>query len=156
MIMALDLPTGVPINADQWDGYARERREILEHVLAKDVQNVSWLTGDIHTFFAGTVTTSGRSGAPAAATEFVAGSITSEGIAEEFGNQALVSDRLREPNPHISYIDTKERGYAVVEARADELRVDFRHPETVFTPRSPVRTLAAFKVAAGSTTVERA
>jgi phosphodiesterase/alkaline phosphatase D-like protein len=156
MIMALDLPTGVPINADQWDGYAAERRELLEHVLAKDVQNVSWLTGDIHTFFAGTVTTSGRSGAPAAATEFVAGSITSEGIAEEFGNQALVSDRIREPNPHITFVDTEHRGYAVVEARQDELRVDFRFPETVKTPTSPVRTLAAFKVAAGSTEVERA
>jgi alkaline phosphatase D len=156
MIMALDVPTGVPINADQWDGYAAERREILEHVLAKGVQNVSWLTGDIHTFFAGTVTTSGRSGAPAAATEFVAGSITSEGIAEEFGNQALVSDRIRDPNPHISYIDTEHRGYAVVEARPDELRVDYRFPETVRTARSPVRTLASFKVAAESTEVQRA
>ena len=156
MIMALDLPTGVPINADQWDGYAAERREILEHVLAKDIENVAWLTGDIHTFFAGTVTTSGRTGAPAAATEFVAGSITSEGIAEEFNNQNLVSDRIREPNPHLAYVDTKERGYAVIEARPDELLVDFRHPETVFAPQSPVRTLASFKVAAGSTEVQRA
>ena len=156
MIMGLDLPTGVPINADQWDGYARERREILEHVLAKGIGNVSWLTGDIHTFFAGTVTTSGRTGAPAAATEFVAGSITSEGIAEEFAGQSAFTDRNRDINPHITYADTKERGYAVVEARPDELRVDFKYPESVAVPKSPVRTLAAFKVASGSTTVQRA
>jgi hypothetical protein len=36
------------------------------------------------------------------------------------------------------------------------LRVDFRFPETVKSPTSPVRTLAAFKVAAGSTEVQRA
>jgi alkaline phosphatase D len=155
MIMALDLPTGVPINADQWDGYAAERREILEHVRARGVTNVSWLTGDIHTFFAGTVHTSGRVDSPAAATEFVAGSITSEGIADEFGNQAFVTDRIQAINPHITYADTARRGYAVIEARPDELLVDFRYPETVFAPTSPVRTLASFKVASGSTTVER-
>ena len=155
MIMGLDLPTGVPINADQWDGYARERREILEHTLAKDIRNVSWLTGDIHTFFAGTVHTSGRVDSPAAATEFVSGSITSEGIAEEFGNQNFVTDRIQDINPHITYAETSRRGYAVIEARPDELLVDYRFPETVFQPRSAVRTLASFKVAAGSTTVER-
>ena len=155
MIMGLDLPTGVPINADQWDGYAAERREILEDALAKGVTNMSWLTGDIHTFFAGTVHTSGRVDSPHAATEFVAGSITSEGIAEEFGNQDFVTDRIQNINPHITYAETKSRGYAVLEARPDELLVDFRSPETVFQPKSPVRTLASFKVANGSTAVER-
>ena len=156
MMMALDLPTGVPINADQWDGYAAERREILEHVLATGTKNVAVVTGDIHTFFAGTVTTSGRLGSPAAATEFVAGSITSEGIAEEFGGQAAITDQVQAVNPHITYTDTAKRGYGVVEARADELRVDFKAPDSVLVPRSPVRTLASFKVASGSTTVERA
>ena len=32
MIMSLDLPAGNAINPDQWDGYAAERREILERV----------------------------------------------------------------------------------------------------------------------------
>jgi alkaline phosphatase D len=155
MIMGLDLPTGIPINADQWDGYGAERREILEHALAKNIRNLSWLTGDIHTFFAGTVHTSGRVDSPPAATEFVSGSITSEGIAEEFGNQDFVTDRIQNINPHISYAETKSRGYAVVEARPDELLVDFRSPETVFQPRSAVRTIASFRVANGSTTVER-
>jgi alkaline phosphatase D len=156
MMMALDLPTGVPINADQWDGYASERREILEHIRAKGVQNVAVLTGDIHTYFAGTVTTSGRTGSPAAATEFVAGSITSEGIAEEFGGQAAITDQVKAVNPHITYTDTLHRGYGVVEARPDELRVDFKGPESVTVARSPIRTWASFKVAPGSTTVERA
>ena len=155
MIMGLDLPTGVPINADQWDGYAAERREVLEHALAKGVKNLAWLTGDIHTFFAGTVHTSGRVDSPAAATEFVTGSITSEGIAEEFGNQSTVTDRIQTINPHITYAETKSRGYAVVEARPDELLVDFRSPETILQPRSAVKTLASFRVAAGSTSVER-
>jgi alkaline phosphatase D len=156
MMMSLDLPTGVPINADQWDGYAANRREILEHAVARGVQNVAVLTGDIHAFFAGTVTTSGRTGGVPAATEFVAGSITSEGIADNFGGQPLLTDRIQQVNPHIAYTDTERRGYAVAEARADELRVEFKSPRSILTPTSAIERLAAFRVAAGSTTVERA
>ena len=156
MMMSLDVGTpGVGFNADQWDGYAAERRELCQHLLAKGVKDVSFLTGDIHTFFAGSVTTSGRVGAPRAATEFVAGSITSEGIAEELGGQSVLADRIGNINPHIAYTETSRRGYAIVEAWADELKVTFRSPASVLTPTSPVTDLARFRVARGSTMVER-
>ena len=90
MIMSLDVPARSPVNPDQWDGYAAERRELLEHVSARGIKDVTFLTGDIHTFFAGNVTPSGREGAPPVdgvpvATEFVGGSVTSEGIGDDFG-----------------------------------------------------------------------
>jgi len=155
MVMALDLPTGTPINADQWDGYEAERRELLQHVLDRGIQNVSWLTGDIHTFFAGTVHVDGRVTTPPAATEFVGGSITSSGIADEFGGQQRATDRIRELNPHISYVDTAANGYGIAEARRGELLVTFRSPQSVAVPQSPVRDLARFRVATGSTRVEQ-
>jgi alkaline phosphatase D len=74
MMMSLDVGTpGVGFNGDQWDGYSAERREVLEHVLAKGVKDVTVISGDIHTFFTGAVHTSGRIDSPAAATEFVGG-----------------------------------------------------------------------------------
>ena len=155
MIMSVDLPTGVPINADQWDGYEAERRELMQFCLDRGIRDVSFLTGDIHTFFAGAVTTDGRISGQPAATEFVGGSITSAGIADAFGGEARATDRIRELNPHISYADTKERGYGVAEARPDELRVTYRAPQSIAVPVSSSRTLASFRVAAGSTAVER-
>ena len=41
-------------NNDQWDGYAAERKELLEFVLANNIKNLLPLTGDIHNFFIGT------------------------------------------------------------------------------------------------------
>ena len=161
MMMTLDVPTGVPINADQWDGYASERRELMEHTLANGVSDITVLTGDIHTFFAGTVTTTGDAAGQAAATEFVGGSITSTGIAEDLEKRGLPRDTeggqeagLRGMNPHITYAQLSAKGYGVLEARADELLVTYRSPGTVLEPKSKMNTLARFRVARGSTDVE--
>ena len=161
MMMTLDVPTGVPINADQWDGYAAERRELLEHALSRGVKDIAVITGDIHTFFAGTVTTTGDAAGQPAGTEFVGGSITSTGIAEDLEKRGLPRNTeggqeggLRGMNPHIAYAELSAKGYGVLEARQDELLVTYRAPETVLQPKSKVNTLARFRVARGSTDVE--
>lgn len=43
------------LNADQWDGYRRERTNLMNFLLANDIGNVVAVTGDIHAFFAGQV-----------------------------------------------------------------------------------------------------
>ncbi|HET8731161.1 MAG TPA: alkaline phosphatase D family protein [Moraxellaceae bacterium] len=43
------------INADQWDGYRKERADLTGYLAANGIQNVVGVTGDIHAFFAGTV-----------------------------------------------------------------------------------------------------
>lgn len=43
------------INADQWDGYAKERNQLMSYLADNNIDNVVAVTGDIHAFFAGTV-----------------------------------------------------------------------------------------------------
>lgn len=43
------------LNADQWDGYNAERKQLMQHLKNNNIKNVVALTGDIHAFFAGTV-----------------------------------------------------------------------------------------------------
>ena len=43
------------LNADQWDGYNAERKQLMQHLKDNNIKNVVALTGDIHSFFAGTV-----------------------------------------------------------------------------------------------------
>lgn len=43
------------LNADQWDGYRKERANLMNHLIDNSIQNVVAVTGDIHAFFAGTV-----------------------------------------------------------------------------------------------------
>jgi alkaline phosphatase D len=160
MIMALDGPAYNEINKDQWDGYAAERREILEHVVARGVKDVTFITGDIHSFFAGVVTPSGRGGPidpPPAATEFVTGSVTSEFLIPEQGREAggiATEAGALSQNPHYRFANFRDKGYGIVEARPEELLVTFRSPSSVLQPTAPVRDLARFRVASGSTAIE--
>lgn len=161
MIMSLDGPARNEINKDQWDGYAAERAELMDHLTANGIRDVTFITGDIHTFFAGNVTASGRQGLPsdpaAAATEFVGGSMTSEGILPEAGREqsALLSDSaVLANNPHIKYSNQNFKGYAVMECAPNELRVTFRAARTVAQERSEVFDLRRFKVDVGRAEVE--
>lgn len=43
------------LNADQWDGYGKERKELMNHLLNNNIKNVVAVTGDIHAFYAGKV-----------------------------------------------------------------------------------------------------
>jgi alkaline phosphatase D len=162
MVMALDGPPRNEINKDQWDGYAAEREELLRHVGDRGIKDVTFVTGDIHSFHAGEVTPTGRQGAPsdppAVATEFVGGSMTSKFI---FPDQVADPAGLAtEPsilanNPHIKFTNVRRKGYGVLEAKPDELLVTFRVVATVEQPQSAVEDLARFRVARGSTAVEQ-
>ena len=155
MAMAFDSVPGQTVNVDGWDGYGRERQEVLEHLRAAGTQNLTFITGDIHTFFAGTVHANGRVTTPAVGTEFVGGSITSKGLEEYFGPAAAAGQEgVRVDNPHLAYSEWQSRGYGVMEARRDELLVTYRSPLTTEQPESEMRDLAKFRVAAGSTAVE--
>jgi len=155
MIMAVDSAPGSTINVDAWDGYGAERREILEHFRAKGVKDLTFLTGDIHTFFAGTVHTNGRSTTPAIGTEFVGGSITSLGFenyfAEPTAGEAIRTGMLT-TNPHISYAEFETRGFGVLEAGPSGLKVDYLGVDAL-DPKAKARKLASFSVAPGSTEV---
>ena len=172
MIMAFDVPVTQPINVDQWDGYGADRAELMAHIAQHEIENVSFLTGDIHTFFAGDVSETGRQtalGTPASlATEFVTGSMTSLGIPETINAttgvplppalQAQVADGgfLEANNPHLAFTNTERRGYGVVKASGSKLEVEFRSPTTTLAPQADVETLQAFEVQAGTPVVELA
>ena len=154
MMMSLDAPPGQPINHGQWDGYVPERRELMEFILSGGIDGVTVVSGDIHTFFAGQVTTTGRSDGTPAATEFIGSSISSQGVEGEFGGEEnrealalLVGPGAQANNPHFAFADFERRGYKVIECRPDELLVTFRSPVTVQEPESETEDLARFRVA---------
>jgi alkaline phosphatase D len=150
VLMSLDSAPGVAFNPDQWDGYAAERAEILGFVHDRGIGNLVALTGDIHTYLAGNVTTTGRFGGKGVGTEFVGGSITSQGLEA----LAPLSSVLRATNPQLQYVNFTRRGYMVVEAGPRELKVDYRSPRSVMVPKSPVETLASFVVESGKPAVQ--
>jgi alkaline phosphatase D len=156
MIMGYDGLPRMSTGLDKWDGYAAERRDVLTALHDRGVKDVTFVTGDVHDFYAGVVTTTGRLDGVPVATEFVGGAITSaSSLTAPDRATAEVQHLLDVSNPHWRFSNFVDKGYGVLEARPDELRVEFRAPQTVGERTSPVRTLARFRVARGSTIVER-
>ena len=149
MLMSLDLPQTQHVNQDGWDGYGAERREILEHFVNSGVKDLAALTGDIHTFFAGDMTTNGESNGTPVGVEFVGGSVTSLGIPEALGVDPTVLETLGKPaNPHIKYFDVRRRGYAVVTLHERELTAEYRVCDALNRGATPT-TSARFSVISG-------
>ncbi len=149
MLMSLDLPKYSHVNQDGWDGYGAERREILEHFVNAGVENLATLVGDIHTFFAGNLTTNGEDTGFPVGVELVGGSVTSLGIPEALNQDPALLETIGPPaNPHIKFFDLRNRGFAVATIRKDELTAEFRTCDALRRGAKPA-TSARFQVAAG-------
>jgi alkaline phosphatase D len=153
MLMSVDTSPGQHANHDAWDGYGAERREILEAFLAAGGTNLAALTGDIHTFFAGDLSTTGVSSGTPVGVELVGGSATSFGLPEELGVPSSVLAGLAGADPHIKFFDFDKRGYAVVEVSKSELQAEFKSVDPFTAGAKPV-SLKKFRVASGDPTLQ--
>ncbi|HEX5909057.1 MAG TPA: alkaline phosphatase D family protein [Thermoleophilaceae bacterium] len=137
MIMRTVYPGGNYIGFDPWQGYPQERTELLQHIKNRKIDNVVFITGDIHTIIAGDVRLGDNDKTPVA-TEFVGGSITSPGLGEGGGDvvpganprnpktpQAII-DLLYKSNPWVKNADPDHHGYGLVEAGSNGLKCSFR------------------------------
>jgi alkaline phosphatase D len=131
---------------DSWQGYPREREELVGFIGDRKIKDVVFLTGDIHTFIAGDVRTDMGKG-PSVAVEFVGGSITSNGLGETdldagggnvvHGNDAnpntppALIDALRNINPWVKTADFDHHGYGRVVATKDSFDCELVRLETI-------------------------
>jgi alkaline phosphatase D len=131
-IMPTRVTNGANYTYDTWIGYPQEREELLTHIRDKQIKDVVFLTGDIHTFIAGDVRTGDGATGTTVATELVGGSITSQSLGETTldagggaaiqGNDAnpatspLVIDALRGFNPQVDNADFDHHGFGAVTA----------------------------------------
>ena len=93
------------------------------------------------------------------AVEFVVPSVTSDNTNELLqsapGAALLAEGDTRAVNPHLALVDQVRHGYCVLEASADEVRVDFKHVADRTDPRSPVSSTYRLRVPRGRPVLER-
>jgi alkaline phosphatase D len=151
MVMATRLAPGVPAQVDAWDGYGYERKQILDHILDNDVQNVVAITGDIHTFFTGTAYTTGdKTTGRATMPEFVGGSATSTGLPESTGLSPSALSVLALVNPHIAFYDFVKRGYGLIEISPTAAVCSLKAVDAKTPGASTPTTIAKFQVPLGA------
>jgi alkaline phosphatase D len=111
--------SGTGYNLDGWDGYRAARGRLLDAVEAAKTSNPVIIGGDLHAFFAADVKRDfADPSARPVATEFVCGSITSDGPSETSLATALAE------NPHLKAASA-HHGYAVMTLSERSARVDF-------------------------------
>ncbi len=155
----LGLMMGVPFNVDSWDGYTDDRRELLEHVADNGIDNVAFLTGDIHSSWACDIPRSSTS--PSVAVEFVGTSITSDNLNEILG----VPPRTVSPqfeavfqagNPHIKYLEFDSHGYSVVDVTPERMQMDWHYISDRADAQATQEFARAFAAPAGANAVQSA
>ena len=157
MLMGLRIGPTVVAQVDSWDGYGDERKQILDYVIDNNIQNVVAITGDIHTFFAGTATTKGdeTTGSRPAFPEFVGGSATSTGLPEATGFPPSALEAFLPFNGHLDFYDFVKRGYGVVEATADSLTCELKSVNATTANSPQATTIAKFLVPKGARSPQR-
>ncbi|WP_291080495.1 alkaline phosphatase D family protein [Dietzia sp. UBA5065] len=155
---------GVTYNPDQWDGYAGERRRLLEVIRDAGGRNTVFLTGDIHTGWACEVpfAPADYPGAGVGAIEFVTPSITSNNIDDMIGlpegNAASLTAQgaLTQLNRHVRWVDLDRHGFTVLEFTADFAHADYWAIVAREDPASGAYPMASWRVRHGTDRLEPA
>jgi alkaline phosphatase D len=146
MMMPAKVTGGAFYSFDSWQGYPQEREELLAHIKDQGIDDVIFITGDIHLFLAGDVRTNMGDG-ESVAVEFVGGSVTSTNFGEEDfdagsgitikGNDAnphtdpAIINALRGINPWVDAADFDHHGYATVRASRTGFDCTLKRVETI-------------------------
>ena len=119
MITPWETGEEVPFNVDAWDGYTADRTELLGHIQDKEIDNVVFLTGDIHTSWANDVPIDDNTYpvTPSVAVEMVGPSVTSDNLDDITGSPArttslLLEQEVKADNPWVKYVELDTHGYS--------------------------------------------
>jgi alkaline phosphatase D len=173
------LRTRIVLNVDDWDGAPNERDALLEAL--GTAENIVVVTGDLHSFFAGTPCAQDRP--ETAVVELIAGSVTSTTLQD--GIQAalaadptlppeaaliagfvgdLLTDEDSRPNPHIGWLELAKNGYATIRVEAEVLsmtahtidsKLVAKPPSQLGRPLDDLFGRVDFRVPQGSRVLER-
>lgn len=132
-----------PVNTDSWSGYPEARQRLVSQIEERGLTNVIVATGDVHKHHAGVVPfDEDDPTGPAAATEFVTTSISSDGdgtaVPEDWKNMPV-------ENPHCKLFNS-QRGYQVFDITSREWQTEVKVVDQVSAPGGVVSTLATFSV----------
>jgi alkaline phosphatase D len=158
----LGIPSeGLSINPDQWDGYAADRRRLLNTLANHGVRDTVFLTGDIHSSWASDVPRDAGLYplSPSVASEFVVTSITSDNIDELLGVpprsvSPAVESAIRVLNRHIKYVELDSHGACVLEVTPAGTQMDWYYLANKADPASTLTWAKSFRTRSGTQKVQ--
>ncbi|MHA2789562.1 alkaline phosphatase D family protein [Corynebacterium sp. S7] len=137
--------TGIALNSDQWDGYANDRRILLQELKDKG-SNILFLTGDIHSEWANEIYLGDeRIGAELVGTSISAPNVdeiittnTGQYVPENNQVSLMVEDIVRGQNPWVKHLDFDAHGFAVVSIHPADVTMEYYRVSDVEVDNAPV------------------
>ena len=158
------------LNADQWDGFNAERKNLMAFLKTHNVRNVVALSGDIHAFFGGQVMDDYDAASPAPVmVDLVTAGLSSNTLLSSVrklvdNDQAFAALRdliysnvggtvtdtldstLRTFNPWLRHVNTNAEGYAIVTLTPDKLSCTFHVMQRLSGGTAPSPATASTRV----------
>lgn len=126
-------------NNDMWDGYSEERKQILQHWVQNDINNLIILTGDAHFSMGIETHFDGKN----LGVEWVTPSITSANLNERISTfkAHLVEHMVRKKslNPHVNYVDLCNHGFMIVELNENKAKNTWYYERTILKEVSKIK-----------------
>ncbi len=121
---------------DTWFGYPAKRDEIVNHISSNNIDNVLFMTGDVHISLAFDITSTPAdstlynpdTGMGSVAVECATCSISSDNYDENFGSEIIanfIRDLFGGANPHNKHIETTKHGYVILDLTTTKAQMDF-------------------------------
>jgi alkaline phosphatase D len=135
---------GKRLSMDGWDGYPHNRQRIVDGIVARGVENVIVLTGDVHRHYAADIKANfADPNSKVIGSELVCTSISSNGDGNDDTQEALKAE-----SPHVKY-SRNRRGYIRTTLTRHELKAEFLTVPFVTVPGAPIAVDASFTVESG-------
>lgn len=143
-------------NTDVWDGYTADRKRLLNHLVSEKIEDVVFLSGDVHTAWANDVPTEG--GTPVA-TELVCSSITSNNVDDFIGVaprslSLSLEAAIQSENPHVRFVNLDDHGYCVLQVTKARVQMDWYAISDRADKNATSRQLTSWTVASGTPRVQ--
>ncbi|HBE17862.1 MAG TPA: phosphodiesterase [Cyanobacteria bacterium UBA11149] len=144
------------VSLDQWDGYPAERSLLFSTIKEAGVKNFVTITGDFHTFVTGyqKINFDDPEDEPIGV-EFLVGSTASSNFAETHSSSPqelshppieMMTQMLKDSNPHIQYFNSTAHGYNLVEVTPKALTCTLKAVSDITTSQGNLSTLKVFRV----------
>lgn len=156
---------GVPYNTDQWDGYTADRNRVLRHLQNHSVEDVVFVTGDIHSGWACELPLDASTYLPdnparnTVGVEFVCSSVTSNNLKDITGDptgatSTVVEEGIKANNRHIRYLNFDDHGYSVLDLTRRRAQMDWFVISDRADRDATVRWDASWRTRSGTSKVE--
>ncbi len=147
---------------DQWDGYTWERDRLLAFLHDRRIDDVVFLSGDVHTAWALDLKRDPHDPAERpVAVELVTASITTENLDDHLGAEPRtvsldIERQVSDENPHVHWVDLDSHGYVLVDVIAGRVRGDWYFVDGIAQRTAGQRHAAAWEARAGENRLRRA